>query len=380
MLYQTHALIHLGHIRRNLEGIRAAVGPDRKVLIAVKANGYGHGAVEVSRMAERLGLADWLGVATVPEGIQLREAGLKLPILKFSPTFPEEMEAAVAHGITLAACDRGGAEALQAAAKAVGRQARVHLKIDTGMARVGVSTAEAPELARFLESCPDIHLEGVFTHLPVSDELESFPYTKDQIARFKEAAANVALAIGRTPELVHCSNSGGVLGHEEGWLSMVRPGVMVYGTYPDVTTPRSIPLFPGLSFVTRLSFLKKVSKGTTVGYGRTWTADRDTWIGTLPAGYADGFNRLFSNSGRVLVKGRSYPIVGRVCMDQSMVDLGPETDAAVGDEVFLLGRSGAEEISAYEWAKALGTITYEVTCQINARVPRVFESETVTEP
>jgi alanine racemase len=376
MLYQTHARVHLGNIRRNLEGIRKAVGPGRKVLIAVKANAYGHGAVEVARMAEKEGLADWLGVATVPEGIQLRWGGLELPILKFSPTFPEEMGAAVEHAITLAICDRAGAEALQRIAADLGRQARLHLKIDTGMGRVGVTPAEAPALALFIENeCPNLHLEGLFTHLPVSDEQDGTPFTRDQIALFKGTADTVALELGRVPELVHCSNSGGVLGHEEGWLSMVRPGVMIYGYYPDATTPRSIPLFPGISFLTRLSFLKKVAKGTTVGYGRTWTAPEDTWVGTIPAGYADGFNRLFSNRGRVLLGGRSYPVVGRVCMDQSMIDLGPETDAKVGDEVVLIGRSGGEEITAYEWAEALGTITYEVTCQINARVERVFDQD-----
>jgi alanine racemase len=164
-----------------------------------------------------------------------------------------------------------------------------------------------------------------------------------------------------------------VLGHPSGWLDMVRPGIMIYGYYPGENTPQTIPLKPGLSFLTRVSFLKKVSAGTSIGYGRTWTAQQDTWIATIPAGYADGFNRLFSNRGRALIKGKSYPIVGRVCMDQSMLNLGPATDVQVGDEVVLLGKSGDAEISGYEWAEKLNTITYEVTCQINARVPRVYD-------
>lgn len=377
MLYQTHARVHLGNIRRNLEGIRAKVGPDRKVLIAVKANAYGHGAVEVSRMAEGLGLADWLGVATVPEGLELREAGLRLPILKFSPTFPEEMAAAVAADITLTVCEPENIRLLQAVACGLGRQARVHLKIDTGMGRIGVTPEEAPALALLIErDCPDLVLEGIMTHLPVSDEAAGIPYTRAEIALFRRTASALASAIGRMPGLVHCSNSGGVLGHEEGWLSMVRPGIMIYGHYPDATTPRTVPLHPGMSVLTRLAFVKKVAGGTGIGYGRTWVAERDTWIGTIPAGYADGFNRLFSNRGRVLLQGRSYPVVGRVCMDQCMIDLGPETSAAPGDEVVLMGRSGREEITAQEWADALGTITYEVTCQINARVERVFDPET----
>lgn len=375
MLYQTHARVHLGNIRKNIEGIRKAVGQDRKVLIAVKANGYGHGAVQVSLMAEHTGLVDWLGVATVPEGLELRKAGIRLPILKFSPAFPEEMLAAVENGITLAVGERANIEALQMVCRARGLKARVHLKVDTGMGRVGVSIEEAAGLAAFIEKeCPDIHLEGVFTHLPVSDELQQMPYTKKQVDLFKKAVAGIVEALGRTPALIHCSNSGAVLGHEEGWLSMVRPGIMIYGYYPDESTPRTIPLFPGISFLTRISFLKRVKKGTSIGYGRTWVAPEDTWIATIPAGYADGFNRLFSNCGRVLVNGRAYPIVGRVCMDQSMFNLGPETDVKVGDEVVLIGRSGDLEITTYEWAKALKTITYEVTCQINARVERVHDA------
>ncbi|HPH97386.1 MAG TPA: alanine racemase [Anaerolineaceae bacterium] len=373
MLYQTHVRVHLNHIRFNIEGIRKVVGPDRKILIAVKANGYGHGAVEVARMAERIGV-NWLGVATVPEGMELRKAGIRLPILKFSPAFPEEMAAAVSNGITLAVCDQGNADVLQHVCRAAGIKANVHLKVDTGMGRIGVAPEGAPELALYIEEhCPDIFLEGIFTHLPVSDEADP-AYTREQIARFKGVIDAVQQAIGRKLALRHCSNSGAVLGHEDAWLDMVRPGIMIYGFYPDVGTPQTIPLKPGLSFLTRVSFLKKVSAGTSIGYGRTWVAPQDTWIATIPVGYADGFNRLWSNCGRVLINGISYPIVGRVCMDQSMVNLGPETNVKVGDEVVLIGRSGEEEISCDEWARALKTITYEVTCQINARVERIYDA------
>lgn len=371
MLYATHARIHLAAIRGNLQRIRAAVGPDRKVLIAVKANAYGHGAVEVSRMAEAEGCADWLGVATVPEGLELRAAGIGLPILKLGPTFPEEMPAAVEGRITLAVCSHPEAEALQAAARQVGVRALAHLKVDTGMGRVGVSPEEAPEVARMLDAMPEVELGGIFTHLPVSDAADT-AFTKAQIARFKATVDAVQAALGREL-LAHCANSGAVLGHGDAWMGMVRPGIMIYGFYPDRETPRSIPLEPGMSVCTRVSFLKRVPAGTSIGYGRTWVAPEDTWIATLPAGYADGFNRLRSNRGRVLIHGRSYPLVGRICMDQSMVDLGPATDVQVGDAAVLLGRQGNQEISAYEWAEELGTITYEVTCQISGRVARVYE-------
>jgi alanine racemase len=374
MLYQTHVVIHLDHIRANLLAIRRVIGPSRKLLIAVKANAYGHGAVAVARMAETAGV-DWLGVATVPEGLQLRDAGIGLPILKLSPAFPEEMEAAVRAGITLAVCDRANASALEAVCATLAADITVHLVIDTGMARIGVQPLEAAGLAAYLsEKCPHLRIQGAFTHLPVSDEADP-TYTEAQILRFRAALAAVETGLGHKLELVHCANSGAVLAHPEGYLDLVRPGIMIYGFYPDQGTPRTVPLRPALSFLTRVGFLKKVTVGTRVGYGLTWSAPEDTWIATLPVGYADGFNRLFSNRGRVLVEGRSYPVVGRVCMDQTMINLGPETTVQVGDEVVLIGRSGEEEITVNEWAKVLGTITYEVTCQINGRVERVYEGQ-----
>lgn len=372
LLYQTHVRVHLQNIRSNIEGIRQAIGGQRKILIAVKANAYGHGAIEVSRMAEKMGV-DWLGIATVPEGIELRDAGITLPILKFSPAFPQEMRAALQNDITLAVCEQDNIEKLNDIAAETGRKCNVHLKVDTGMGRIGVTPNEAPQLALFIEKeCPNLSLDGVFTHLPVSD-LADIAYTQQQVDLFASTVAGIQKAIGRKIALVHCANSGGVLAHPASWFDMVRPGIMIYGFYPGSETTRSIELKPGLSFISRVSFVKKVAAGTTIGYGRTWIAPEDTWIATIPVGYADGLNRLFSNKGRVLIKGRSYPIVGRVCMDQSMVDLGPQTEIGVGDEVVLIGRSGDLEISAYEWAHKLNTITYEVTCQINHRVQRLFD-------
>ncbi len=374
MLYQTHARIHLDHIRFNIEGIRQRIGTRRKMLVAVKANAYGHGAVEISRLAEDAGV-DWLGVATVPEGIQLREAGIGLPILKFSPAFEDEMAAAIDRNLALTVCDLENINALQACSASMDKKAAVHLKVETGMGRIGVAIDDAPAMAAHIEKhCPNLVLAGVFTHLPVSDEPDP-SFTKSQIQGFKAVVEAIHDSIGRKVDLVHCANSGAVLGHAEGWLDMVRPGIMVYGYYPDPRTPRTIPLKPGMSLHTRVSFLKKVSAGTSVSYGRTWIAPQDTWIATIPVGYADGFNRLFSNRGRVLINGRSYPVVGRVCMDQTMVDVGPTTGFQVGDAVVLMGRSGDQEITCDEWAEMLNTITYEVTCRIDLRVKRVYVGE-----
>ena len=374
MLYQTHVKVHLDNIRQNLENIRKHIGTDRKILIAVKANAYGHGAVEVSLMAEKIGV-DFLGIATVPEAIQLREAGIRLPILKFGPTFPEEITAALENEVTLPICDKDAAQQTQNFAAGMGMKQPIHLKVDTGMGRVGVSVEQAPDLAEFIESgCTSLNLQGVFTHLPVSDAADK-TFTIEQLSRFRNVVNAIEQRIGRRIPISHCANSGGVLAHPESWMDMVRPGIMIYGFYPDPETPRTIPLKPGLSFYTRVSFLKKVTKGTSIGYGRTWIAPEDTWIATLPVGYADGFNRLFSNNGRVLIKGHSYPIVGRVCMDQSMVNLGPTLRVNIGDQVTLIGSDGDEVVSCDEWAEKLKTITYEITCQINARVPRIYSND-----
>lgn len=374
MLYQTYLQIHLGNIRDNIQEIQKKVGQSRQVMLALKANAYGHGAVELAQMAERIGI-DWLGVATVPEGIALREAGIKANILKFGPVFQDAIEAAMENDITLTVADRENAQTLQAIAAELGKHAKIHMKVDTGMGRIGVSVEDAPGLAAFIDrDCPDLDLEGIYTHLPVSDIADP-SYTKEQIERFKDLIETIEAGLGKTIAWKHCANSGAVLGHEYAWFNMVRPGIMIYGYYPDKGTPHSIPLKPGLSFYSSVIFVKKVKAGTPIGYGQTWTAPQDTWIATIPAGYADGFNRLFSNRGRVLINGHSYPIVGRVCMDQSMVDLGPETDVRVEDTVVLIGKSGDEEITCDEWADKLGTITYEVTSQINPRVIRYYDLE-----
>ena len=382
LLYQTCARVHLDAIRDNLAAIRVRVGPDRGVLMAIKADGYGHGAVPIARMVERERVADRFGVATVPEGIALRRAGIGLPILKLSPAFPQEAPAAVAHRLDLTVVDADTAYAVEAAAAAQARTATVHLKVDTGMRRIGCEPDQAAPLARLIEEdCPHLRLEAIFTHLPVSDTPAQDAFTAAQIAAFADVRRSVEAFLGR-PVLAHAANSGAVLAHPAAWFDLVRPGIMVYGSYPDPDVPRTVPLRPALTWETRVSFVKPIAAGETVGYGRTWTAPADTRIATLPVGYGDGYNRHLSNRGHVLIGGRRYPVVGRVCMDQLMVDVGsaasdaagaPGSDVAVGDRAVLLGRDGDEEISASDLAATLGTISYEVTCAIAARVPRRYD-------
>ena len=376
MLYQTHMRVSLENIRRNLEAIRSMIGPEPRLLLAVKCNAYGMGAPGVATMAERQGLVDWFGVATVPEGLEIRQAGVRLPILKFSPAFPEEMEAALDHGITLAVCERTNIEALQALSAAKGARTRVHLKVETGLGRIGVAPSEAPELAVFIEKkCPNLGLEGVFTHMAASGVPQGDAYTEGQFQLFMATTRRIAEVLGRMPGLLHCANSGVVLRHgRKTSLSMVRIGQAAYGLYGNLVPKAGAPAFYKgmISFQTRISFRKKVVKGSFIGYGLAWKSKEDTWIGTIPMGWCDGFSRKFSNYGRVLVDGKFYPIVGTMGMDQCMIDLGPETDVQVGDEVILIGRSKDQEITPVELAEVLKSVAYEVICQIGPRVKREY--------
>ena len=370
MTYPTTARTLLGNIEHNLRGIRARVG-DRLVLAAVKANAYGHGAAAVSQMIERTGAADWLGVATVEEGLQLRDAGVSLPILKFSPTRDvDDVTRALLAGITLSVVDEASIAQVAAAADALDlSDVAVHLKVDTGMRRVGAEPADAPALAASIAGHPRLRLQGVFSHLPISDSPAGDDFTRHQTRLFADTTAAIEAGVGPV-ELKHLANSGGVLGHPETWFDLVRPGIMIYGSLPDPLAQRTVDLRPGLEFTTRVSFVKPVAAGETIGYGRTFAAPADTWIATIPAGYGDGYSRLLSNRGRVLIGGVAYPIAGRVCMDQTMIDLGPEPVAAVGDEAVLIGRRGDAEITAENVAELMGTIPYEVTCLITQRVTR----------
>lgn len=364
MLYATRAVVDLDAITQNMRGIRDHV-EGRKVLAAVKANAYGHEAVPVSRHMERLGLADFLGVATVPEGIELREGGVRLPILKLSHCIAgDELDAAVAHDITPTVVD---AQTIDAVAAAGGH--KVHLKLDTGMRRIGADPHEAVELARRIDEA-GLELEGIFTHLPVSDSPAGDDFTRQQLSTFRSTAQAVAEARGEVP-LVHASNSGAVLGHELDGLTMVRPGVIVYGYHPDDECVRSITLHPAMELHSQVSFVKRVEAGQSVGYGRTWIAPQETWVATVPVGYADGYSRRMSNRGRMVIDGRAYPVVGRVCMDQAMIDLGPgPTRVRTGDNVVVLGAEDAGGMGIEEAARVMDTIPYEVTCLISARATR----------
>lgn len=365
--------VDLGAINHNLR-LAAGLARGRSVLAAVKADAYGHGLVEVARSIQAAGTAQWLGVALVDEAAALRAAGVTLPLLKFSLSFPDELDDALALGVTLTVADEQGIRDVARAAAARGVVAPVHLKIDTGMRRIGAQPDDAVALARLVAQAPNLALDGLYTHLPVSDVPDGVEYTRSELATFDDVVTGVVAAVGEVP-WIHAANSGAVLGHDVGGSTLVRPGIMAYGTYPDPATPRTVELRPVVRWTSRVSFVKQVRAGETVGYGRTWTAPHDTYVATVAVGYGDGYSRLLSNRGRMLVGGRSCPIVGRVCMDQTMIDLGPEPSTVrAGDRAVLVGTDGDEEITLAELAELMGTITYEVTCLITARVHRTYVS------
>ena len=363
------ATIDLSAIGDNLGALRTRLDPGTAMLAAVKANAYGHGAVEVGRYLQRSGHAQALGVATVAEGVELVESGITLPILKLSHCLPDELAAAVAAGLQLTVVDEDTIRAASAASQA--GEISVHLKLDSGMGRIGAPLAEGLRLAALVRSLPGLTLVGVFTHLPVSDVADDGGFTDRQMAAFRDTVAAIAQDSGPV-RYQHVANSGAILGHDLSGFTMARPCIAMYGYYPDATTPRTVRLRQAIGVQSRLFFRKWVEPGTSIGYGRTWTATTGTWIGTVPIGYGDGYSRLNSNRGSMIINGRRVPVVGRVCMDQTMVDLGPGSTDAVGDEVVVIGGQGREFISTEEVADIMGTITYEVTCLISARVARLY--------
>jgi alanine racemase len=332
----------------------------------VKADAYGHGAVPVATAALKAGV-QYLAVATVDEGIELREAGITVPVLLLSIPLPDELPAVAAHNLSPLIGDREFAEAAALAARQAGKRLSVHLKVDTGMGRVGCSPEEAAELAACVAASPFLALEGTATHLAVADSPAEADraYTQEQLARFRTAAEGIRRA-GFDPGLLHAANSRAVIFHEDSWFDMVRPGIILYGYGAPGRTPEVEPV---MELVTRIVFLKRVKAGETVSYGRTWTAPGDTVIATLPVGYGDGLPRRLSGNLSVRIRDAMYPLAGRICMDQCMVDLGPDTDIRRWEPVTIFG---GDAPSAADLAARLGTIPYEITCDINKRVPREY--------
>jgi len=369
----TRAVIHLENLRHNIRVVRSEVGMGVRMCMAVKADAYGHGAVPVARAAVEQGV-DALGVATVEEGSQLREAGIAAPILLFSPVLPEEYPEVILSALEPMLGSRREIGRLADEAERQGRTARAHLKIDTGMGRIGCSPEEAADLAGRIAGSRELSLAGVCTHFPVADSADS-GFTVRQVETLAACVQEMRRR-GIDVGLVHAANSGAIIGRSgsrpaDSQPTMVRPGIMLYGYYPSSEQERRLPLLPVMEFTSKVLFLKSVPRGTGISYGLTYSAPRDTVIATLPVGYADGYSRLLSNRADVLIGGRRYPIAGRICMDQCMVDLGPKSRVRLLDDVVLFGPD-PDGLDAEDIANLMGTIPYEVTCLVSRRVPRLY--------
>lgn len=373
------AEVDLAALRRNVAALAAFVSP-ALVCAVVKADAYGHGAVAVAREALDAG-ASWLAVALVEEGVELREAGIEAPVLLLSEPPPGAMEEAVARRITPSIYSAEGLSSVAALARHLDRRVGIHLKVDTGMHRVGSDPLEVPALARSARDAPGVYIEGLWTHLAVADgaSRQDREFTQVQLSALA-GTLSALRAEGIDPPLVHAANSAGAIAHRGSRLGMVRCGIALYGALEPLggcDEPGAMALQeslqPVMSLRARVSALRELPRGARPSYGRLRPLEQDSVVATVPLGYADGVpRRWFSNGGTVLVGGEHRPLAGMVTMDQIVVDCGPGSKVRAGDEVVLIGRQGVAELNVLDWASRLGTISYEVLCGIGPRVPRVF--------
>ena len=372
MEFPTWVEVDLDRFRRNLGAIRSAIGERRRILLVVKADAYGHGAVEIAHHAVRAGV-NMLGVATLHEGIELRSSGVDAPIVILSPTLLGEVDEILEHRLTPSVTSMEFAERLSARCVALQLIARFHVEVDTGMGRTGVSDSDAVQFITGVAHLPNLKLEGVYTHFPDADSGDSAG-TEEQVRKFETILRALALRnidVG----VRHAANSAGLLSVPDSFLDMVRPGILAYGFYPTRAVPRSVEVDGILSFKTRVVQLRDLPPGRNVSYGRTYTTKRWTRVGVLPVGYGHGYPWQLSNRGQVLIRGQRAPIVGRVTMDLTMVDATDIEGVALGDEVVLWGeqqeaRLGLDEVA--EWAQ---TIPYDLLCSMGKRVVRVYVQE-----
>ncbi|MFL6229344.1 MAG: alanine racemase [Pyrinomonadaceae bacterium] len=370
----TCAEIDLDALASNFREVRRVAGEAARVMCVVKADAYGHGARECARRLEQEG-ADWFAVALPEEGLQLREAGVTKPILCLEGFWEGQAALCVRHRLTPIIFRLDAAEAFDRAARAAGVAAEIHVKIDTGMNRLGVRADDAAEFAARLRDFTYLRVGGMLTHFASADEPGAAEFTQEQAARFA-GAVETFRAAGHAPSVEHLSNSAATFARVAPSGSMVRPGGVLYGLWRDVLRPSDEPppLKPVLAWRTRAALVKCVRAGETLGYGRTHVLKRDSLIATLPVGYADGYPRALSNRGRVLLRGHFAPVVGRVSMDLTIIDVTDVLGVSQDDAVTLIGADGGLSISAEDVARDAGTISYEITCGVGARVPRVFKS------
>ena len=368
----TFTEVDLSVLRENLGAVRKLV-PGSKIICIIKADAYGHGLIPIGKALEDAG-ADYLGTGFLEEGVILREAGVELPILVLGGVAGFQIDYFMEYDLELTASSNFIIHEIDRRARRMNQAAKVHLKIDTGMNRIGVNYRRALDFIQVAAGLPFIQVKGIYSHLASADTDPEF--TQLQYQRLIELQKPAGEMFSRKIPF-HLLNSAGIMNFPQGALDLVRPGLMLYGMNPVETYLPKAPVKPVLSLKSEVVFIKKVPAGEGISYNLTHTAEKDTTIVTVPIGYGDGFPFLLSNQGRALIKGRSFPIVGRVCMDQLMVDIGEER-VRIGEEVVLIGSQGEERITAEEIAAKIGVIPYEVTIGITNRVPRLYLNEHIT--
>ena len=367
------AEVDLDAIWENMVHMKENIAENTKILAVIKTDGYGHGGVPIAKMLEQLDFMFGYAAATYEEAHVLREAGVKKPILILGYTFPYCYEELIREEIRPAVYRRDTVEELAAAAAKVGQKAKVHIKVDTGMGRIGITPdEEGLEFVRFLIEHPELEVEGVFTHFAKSDETDKTS-ANHQLELFQNFIDKIQTELGITIPVKHCSNSAAILEMPQANMDMVRAGITTYGLYPSEEVSKDIvPLRAAMSLYSHIVYCKTIHAGQSVSYGGLFTAQKDTRVATIPVGYGDGYPRSLSGRGYVLIRGKKAPILGRVCMDQFMVDISEIPGVMEGDKVTLLGVDGTERITAEELGELSGRFNYEFVCDLGKRIPRVY--------
>jgi len=369
--YRVIAEINLDAISNNIKEIQKNISKDTEIMAVVKADAYGHGAIEVSRILIENGVKR-LAVAILDEGKQLREEGFNVPILILGYTPAEQAGELVSYDLIQTVFSFEMAKAISDSAVKQNKKAKIHLKIDTGMSRIGFKPdKESIKTIKEINQLPNINIEGIFTHFSSADEADT-SFTQQQFSIFN-AFIKALEEEGLKIPVKHCSNSAGFMLDEKMHMNLIRPGIIIYGLYPsNEVNKEKIHLKPAMSLKSQVVFVKEVEENTPVSYGRKFITSKKTKVATIPVGYADGYSRRLSSSGRVLINGEYAPIIGNICMDQFMVDVSHISDVEVGTEVVLIGQQGQNSISAEEIADIIGTINYEVVCMVGKRIPRLY--------
>ena len=370
LLGLTWTEVNLDAIAQNVKNIKKLIGKKKELMAVVKGNAYGHDILEISSVVLENG-ATRLAVARLEEAIFLRKAGITVPILVLGLTLKPQAESLVSYDITPTVCEFEMIEKLSESAVQMNKMAKIHLKVDTGMGRIGIFPDDVLRFIKRIKALKKVEIEGIFTHFSVADEKDKF-YTEEQFKKFIEILTILEKEGIKIP-IKHVGNSATLLDLPHMWLDMVRPGLAIYGLYPSKEVKKTINLIPAQQFKTKIVFIKELPRGESISYGRIYITKRRMRVASLPVGYADGYNRLLSNQGEVLVRGQRVPIIGRVCMDQCMIDVTNLTQVEIGDEVVLWGRQGEEMITVEEIAQKIRTINYEIVhLPDKKRVPKLF--------